>query len=97
MINWFSKKKQEKLSLSDIPRFGLIVSSTQSKMNGVLDEHNKNIIIFNNGKIVEKMDYDEEIVKSLIEVDEIPVVHEIEDDEFKFFSEGDFGRVIYRR
>ncbi len=90
-------KKKRVYNLGDFGEFGIIMNTSQAKMNGILDEHTKMIVLFKNGKIVEKIDYDPELAKILTDLEGIPIVEEEESDDFEFFSEGDFGRVIYRR
>ena len=81
-------------------KFGLITLTKESKENGIDDDYNRIITIYKNEKPIEILSYSEDMVRTLIDDEEIPIVDEREISEFEEFDflkvEG-FGEVSIKR
>ncbi len=91
----FGKKEKE----TPPSHFGLIRFSKHAKRNGTSDKENAEIWEYDGGKLVgSPHPYSEELVKSMREIDEIPVVWEkYIDEDFELEEVADFGQVEFRK
>lgn len=78
-------------------RFALVRVNDVAKEHGIDDDENKEIALFEGGKIKKIMPFTNAHLKSL-KNEGIPVSSEIDDtEEFEFDAYGDFGIITYKK
>ena len=87
IFNFLGLKKKKETPL--ISEFCLIKRTNIAKMRGIDDEENKIIEKHKNGEIVAEYPYSKSLIKSIKEVDGIPVIdaEDFEEDEEFFWEE----------
>ena len=91
----FERKKPELKT----GKYALIKLTELSKSKGIDDDENKEIVIFDNGKIIEKAPYIKGFENILRDIDNIPVIFETleTEEKFKLAESGTFGQINYKR
>ena len=88
-LNLFKRQEEEP---QYPPRFAIIKLNDVAKSEGINDELNKIIQLYEYGELVETFPYSKSHVDALRKIDQIPVVEEGEEDEdFEWDSITSFG------